>query len=116
MRKKNTVHIETDFYHSIDKDVWENSWTKIYGDLNCSSLQNIRSKSVDFHRFKDMDLVELIHIFGLKNIHTFGPIISLIRLFSLMLNYDKPRLTQQCNFISGNLKNTTTKAQIISRH
>ena len=39
-----------------------------------------------------MDLVEQIHIFGLTNIHTFGPNISLIRLFSLMLNYAKPRL------------------------
>ena len=39
-----------------------------------------------------MDLVEQIHIFGLANIRTFGPIISLIRLFSLMLNYAKPRL------------------------
>ena len=47
---------------------------------------------MDFHRFKDMDLVELIHIFGLTNIDAFGPIISLIRLFSLMLNYAKPRL------------------------
>ena len=43
---------------------------------------------MDFHRFKDMDLVELVHIFGLTNIRTFGP----IGLFSLMLNYAKPRL------------------------
>ena len=39
-----------------------------------------------------MDLVEQFHNFGLANIHTFGPIVSLIRLFSLMLNYAKPRL------------------------
>ena len=45
-----------------------------------------------FQRFKFMDHVELIHIFGLANIHTFGPKISLIRQFSLMFNYAKPRL------------------------
>ena len=39
-----------------------------------------------------MDLVEQIHIFGLTNIHTFGPNISLLRLFNLMLNYEKPRI------------------------
>ena len=33
---------------------------------------------MDFHRFKDMDLVEPVHIFGFSNIHTFGPSISLI--------------------------------------
>ena len=37
-----------------------------------------------------MDLVEQVRIFRLSNIHTFGPNISLIRLFSLMLNYAKP--------------------------
>ena len=37
-----------------------------------------------------MDLVEQVHIFGLANI---GHIISLIRLFSLMLNCAKPRIT-----------------------
>ena len=47
---------------------------------------------MDFHRFKDMDLVEQVHIFGLSNIHTFGPNVSQIRLFSLMLNYAKPQL------------------------
>ena len=47
---------------------------------------------MDFRRFKDMDPVEQVHIFGLANIHTFGPIISLIRLFGLVLNYAKPRL------------------------
>ena len=39
-----------------------------------------------------MDLVEQVHIFGLSNIHTFEPNISLIRPFSLILNYAKPRL------------------------
>ena len=37
-----------------------------------------------------MDLVEQVHIFGLANIHTFGPNIKLIRLFTLMFNYAKP--------------------------
>ena len=36
-----------------------------------------------FHRFKDMDLVELIHSFDLSNIHTFVYNVSLTRLFSL---------------------------------
>ena len=39
-----------------------------------------------------MDLVGQVHIFGLTNIHTFGPNISPSRLFSLMLDYAKPRL------------------------
>ena len=39
-----------------------------------------------------MDLAEQVHIFGLTNMHTFGLNISLIRLFSLMLNYAKPRI------------------------
>ena len=47
---------------------------------------------MDFERFKVMYLVEQFHNFGLTNIHTFGPNISLNRLFSLMLNYAKPRL------------------------
>ena len=38
------------------------------------------------------ELVEQIYIFGLTNIHTFGPNISLIRLFSLILNYAKPQI------------------------
>ena len=42
-----------------------------------------------------MDLVEQVHIFGLANIHTFGPNINLIRLFTLMFNYANPRLTIQ---------------------
>ena len=56
---------------------------------------------MDFHWFKDMDLVEQVHIFGLTNIHTFGPNISLIRRFSLMLNYAKPRLTIYFIFMGG---------------
>ena len=93
---------------------------------------------MDFHRFKDMDLVEQVHIFGLTNIHPYcdmyiplsddkhqmvrdsskkrtgqhgrnsnpvvaavvfrvqpfnGSNVSLIRLFSLMLNYAKPRFS-----------------------
>ena len=47
---------------------------------------------VAFYRFKDIDLVEQVHIFGLSNIHTFKSNISLIRLFSLIFNYAKPRL------------------------
>ena len=43
--------------------------------------------NVAFHRFKDMDLVEQVHIFGLSNIHTYGSNISLIRLFSLIFNF-----------------------------
>ena len=31
-----------------------------------------------------MDLVEKVHIFGLLNIHTFGPNVSIIRLISLI--------------------------------
>ena len=42
-----------------------------------------------------MDLVEQVHIFGLANIHTFEPNINLIRLFTLMFNYAKARLTIQ---------------------
>ena len=64
-----------------------------------------------------MKLVGQVHIFGLKNIHTFGPNISLSRLFSLVLNYAKPRLSElgvlscqvqsrklweeSCNYITG---------------
>ena len=38
-----------------------------------------------------MDFVEQVHIFGFSNIHTFEPNISIIRLFSLIFNYAKPR-------------------------
>ena len=41
--------------------------------------------------FKDMDLAEQVHVFGLSNIHAYGSNISLIRLFSLIFNYAKPR-------------------------
>ena len=40
-----------------------------------------------------MDLVKQARILGLTNIRTFGPNISLIRQFSLILNYAKPRLS-----------------------
>ena len=39
-----------------------------------------------------MDLVDEVHIFGVTNSHTFGANISLIKLFSLMLNFANPRL------------------------
>ena len=39
-----------------------------------------------------MDLVDQVHIFGLSNIHTFERNISLIRLFSLIFNFAKPRI------------------------
>ena len=42
-----------------------------------------------------MDLVERVHIFGLTSIHTFGPNVSPVRLFSLMLNHVKPRVVPQ---------------------
>ena len=48
--------------------------------------------NVAFHRLKDIDLVEQVHIFGLTNSHTFVPNVSLIRLFSLMVNYAKPQI------------------------
>ena len=43
-----------------------------------------------FIRFKDMELVEQVHVFGFTNIHTFEPNSSLIRLFSLIFNYANP--------------------------
>ena len=51
-----------------------------------------------------MDLVEQVHTFGLTNIHTFGPNFSLIKLFSLMLNYAKPQL----RILHGSDQNATT--------
>ena len=54
---------------------------------------------MDFQRLKDMDLIEQVHIFGFTNIHTFGPNISLIRLFSLMLNCAKPRLSSYSSYL-----------------
>ena len=48
---------------------------------------------MEFYRFKDMDLVEqLIRIFGLTNIHTFGPIFSLISVVNLGFGFLKERL------------------------
>ena len=43
-----------------------------------------------FHMFKDMDLVEQIHIFGVSNIHTFELLISQMRLFGVIFNYTEP--------------------------
>ena len=40
-----------------------------------------------------MDLVGQVYIFGLSNIHSYRSNISLIRLFSLIFNYAKPRLS-----------------------
>ena len=34
-----------------------------------------------------MDLVEQVHFYGLSNIRTFEPNISLLRLFSLIFNF-----------------------------
>ena len=45
-----------------------------------------------FQRFKDTDPVEQFHVFGLSNMHTFEPNISLSRLFSLIFVYAKTRL------------------------
>ena len=39
-----------------------------------------------------MDLVEQVHFFGLTNTQTFGLIISLIRLLTIVLDYAKPRI------------------------
>ena len=44
-----------------------------------------------FHRLKEKDLVEQVHIFGLSNIHTLEPNINLIRLFSPMFNNLNPQ-------------------------
>ena len=42
--------------------------------------------------FKDMDLVEQVHIFGLSNTHAYGSYLSLSSLFGLIFNYEKRRL------------------------
>ena len=52
---------------------------------------------VAFHRFKDMNLE---HIFGLTNIHTFEPNIRLIRLFSPILNYYTTQLPHKIPTLS----------------
>ena len=55
-------------------------------------IRHITLINVAFHRFKDMDLVEQIHIFGLSNILTFETNISLIGLFRLIFNNAKPQM------------------------
>ena len=52
--------------------------------------------NVAFHRFKCVGLVDQVHICGLSNIHNFEPNISLIRLFSLIFNYEKPQMLCRC--------------------
>ena len=47
---------------------------------------------MDVCETKNMDQFHKAHVFEPMKIHTFGPNIRLIRLFSLMLNYAKPRL------------------------
>ena len=47
---------------------------------------------MDVCETKNMDLFNKVHIFEPMKVHTFGPNIRLIRLFSLMLNYAKPRV------------------------
>ena len=39
-----------------------------------------------------MDLFNKVHVFEPMKVHTFEPNIRLIRLFSLMFNYAKPRM------------------------
>ena len=46
---------------------------------------------MDVCETKIMDLFNRVHIFEPMKVDTFGPNIRLIRLFSLMLNYAKPR-------------------------
>ena len=47
-----------------------------------------------FYRFTAMDLIEKVPIFGLLNIHTFEPNIRLIRLFSIIFNCAKLRISE----------------------
>ena len=51
------------------------------------------SKGMDVRETKNMDLFNKVHIFELMEVHPFGRNIMLIRLFSLMLNYAKPRVS-----------------------
>ena len=44
---------------------------------------------------KNINLSNWVHIFEPMKVHTFEPNIRLIRLFSLMLNYAKPRLLKK---------------------
>ena len=53
---------------------------------------------MDVRETKNMDLFNKVHIFGLMKVHTYVPNISLIRLFSLMLNYAKPRLFMNIHY------------------
>ena len=46
---------------------------------------------------KNMDLFNKVHIFELMKSHIYEPNISLISLFSLMLNYAKPRISYRAN-------------------
>ena len=46
---------------------------------------------------KNIDLFNKVHVFETMQVHTFGFIIRLIRLFSLMLNYTKPRISLKRN-------------------
>ena len=55
------------------------------------------SKSVDVCETKNMNLFNKVHKFELMKVHTFEPNFRLIRLFSLMLNYAKPRMTHNPN-------------------
>ena len=52
------------------------------------------------NRFKNIDLVEQVHIFGPSNIHTCESNISLIRLFNLIFNLVKPWLFQEISWCS----------------
>ena len=47
---------------------------------------------MDVCETKHVDLFNKGHDFEPVKVHTFGPNIRLIRLFSLMLNYAKPRM------------------------
>ena len=48
-----------------------------------------------------MDLFNKVYVLEPMKVHTFEPNIRLIRLFSLMLNYTKPRIfVLQCNLIA----------------
>ena len=47
---------------------------------------------MDVCETKNMDQFNKVHNFEPMKVHTFGPKIRLIRLFSLMLNYAKLRM------------------------
>ena len=47
---------------------------------------------MDVCETKNMDLFNKVHIFKPMKGHIYEPNIRLIRLFSLMLNYAKPRM------------------------